>query len=1171
MRTLAYLLALGWLASTPGSPAVAGPVDGPMPPAQATASPGSKPLDAPISVFLDTPADRDAFWKGLARPDFVILDGDLYRKLRRGSEGNRPPADAAPPAVVDSIAVDGEVEGDWARLRVDLRVTMAADGPAWVPIQLDGLTLSAVREGDRDLGAKVGEDRSWLIELAGKGGHAVRVELIAPVRTTADGRRLELATPPAASTRVGLDVRQTVLDAATGPGEPLAVAPVEDKPGVARLAARLSPRSRLEVGWRERSDPSIKLPVVLSAQGEIAVEVERGSIKARSSWIIAAVRGTTGRLTLRLDPAEEILEVEVDGRPVQVEAGREAGRPVLAIPLAEPLRAASPRNVTIATRRPIAADGTARVLLQGYPIDGAKVQAGILAVARTGPLFLNPTVGRGLRRIDPRTELPESLRSRHDTALAFEFNDQPFELNLAIDPAPPRITFDSRATVEVGPHSARVDCYLDCRVAQGRAFEVRVGLPRGLVFESAGPPEVVASAQVVAAGPRPGVAAGPDVPRSLVVALNRQAKEADAFTIHLTGRASFDATGPVAIPLFQGPADSANGGRVAVLGERDVSVELAEAVDGPGPFRADPEVPPAGWAWPAGASGRSGVESARLWLRCDASPERLPLRVTARPRAVRHESTMAVAVDGRGADVVDEVSGEVASGGLTRLDVVFPPEIPARWDLQGAEPAGRELIGREPDGSRRYRLSFARELAGAFRLRFRYRVDFAGPPTPGRDSKLRLAPIRIAEGTSTGRAIRLAAGPGLDVRASGEGWSPAASPGPGPDAAEDGEAPVRLVLASAVEEASAVEVLVREAPRAGLPTTVASRLWIKTVQRAEGDLSTSAYYWLEARDGSITLDLPPGSRWARARVGGADLAPGDVDLVAADRYRLRFPASTAPGPLLVGVDYVVPAASAAAAAAATSGGWRPPELRDGVVQQTLWEVRLVGPRAGIGVPSGWADENEWFWDGLIWRRRPSRGPVELSLWATGGGTRYRLADPLEATGQAAGRHGYLFSRPGPPSPLRFPIYSRSLLLLLCSGPALIAGLLVLARRPPPRLVGASLLPVAFALGAWLEPNATIQILQSSILGVALLIAAMAMHWALDRRPGGRPAGGRGRVDIQAIPVSSLVIGPQIGSDDSTAIRPRPGASAASTADHIVLSRAAIRGADAPSKTDHNLR
>ena len=60
-------------------------------------------------------------------------------------------------------------------------------------------------------------------------------------------------------------------------------------------------------------------------QGEIAVDIDSGSFRTRSTWAVHALRGSTPSLELRVDPADEVLEVEVDGQPASAEIERDGG------------------------------------------------------------------------------------------------------------------------------------------------------------------------------------------------------------------------------------------------------------------------------------------------------------------------------------------------------------------------------------------------------------------------------------------------------------------------------------------------------------------------------------------------------------------------------------------------------------------------------------------------------------------------------------------------------------------------------------------------------------------------------------------------------------------------------------------------------------------------------
>ncbi len=293
---------------------------------------------------------------------------------------------------------------------------------------------------------RLGNGGGWQVELRGRQTHHVQLELLAAVRTTPEGRRLDLIIPEAPSTQLVLLVPGTVAEATTGPNEPVAVT-VQKPEGNTRLATELTPRSRLALTWRIEEPKATRLPPLLVSQGEIAVDVEPGSFRVRSSWSIRSLRGEARELVLRFDPADEVLEVELDNQPPPATIESAGGQRRMTIPLPEPLGPGQERRLVLITRRSVATGAAMRFNFNGFPLIGAKEQSGSMGVVAAGNLWVTGTPGRGVRQIDPRTELPPDLRSRPATHQAFRFSEQPFDLAVRIEPSPPLVRVASRSTV----------------------------------------------------------------------------------------------------------------------------------------------------------------------------------------------------------------------------------------------------------------------------------------------------------------------------------------------------------------------------------------------------------------------------------------------------------------------------------------------------------------------------------------------------------------------------------------------------------------------------------------------------------------------------------------------------------------------------------------------------
>ncbi len=1064
--------------------------------------------DAPTYIFLDAPADLDAMRKKLARPDFVILKGTLYDALKAGAKPGAPQRRV----VVESVAVGGDVLDDLAHLTIDYGVRLAGDEPAWVPIRLDAQIVTAAREGDRDLPIRAA-DGGWQVQLNGTGPHRVQVALSSVVlsaKGSAQGRRLELAISEAASTKVAItlapNVSEVAATGATGVREPLTVELIEGAQR-GRVSAFLTPRTTLDIQWKVAADAGAAGPPLVTAQGEIAVEVDRGSIRARSSWEVRSERGSVRRLDLRIDPADELVGLEFDGRAVTSDDFGDAGSGVIAVPLAEPLGPGRSGRLTVTTRRALSPESATRLTYRGVPLLNVASQSGVLAISQSGgDPWVSASPGRGLRSIDPRTELPPGLRARPSIVLAYQFVEQPFELGIQVDPSPPWVRVESRTTVFVEGRRARVDALFDYIVSRGRVFEIRVSLPDGLTIDAAGPESVVAASEILAA-------AAPGGRRVLAVRLASKASEEGRFTLRVAGRQTIAGAKEADVGLPR-PIDSqSRGGLLAVLAARDVSV-----VPGPKPAGVPSEFSPAGqdvpasWPWPSeiDAAARSPV----LWLRHDDAPRGIALNVSTLEHIVREETTLDARVERNRIDVRQETALRTRYGSLTRVDVSVAPGLDGMWEVEGAEIARRDPLAPGPDGSARYRLTLSRSAPDLARLRIRIRQPLATALEPDRSTRLTIPQLSILDAESSPARVRVGAEDGIDLDGDGPGWSDPKDVGM-PEVREPGH-PWRIERAAS----GPARVFATAHAFASLPRLVASSLSLRTASDPDGGLRTTATYRLEARQGSLVLSLPEGAEWVRARAGAEAVAEVERVAESARMYRVKLPADVA-GPIEVTLDYTQPAASIAA-----TGRWGAPKLADGaVVEESSWEVRLPSGVALAGVPRGWSDENQWFWNSYVFMRRPvpgvRPGPVEDA--------------PHD------GSHAYLFARVGGPVDLVPRLVSRAGLVGGCSGAVLILGLIATSVR---RWFRASMfIALALALfGAVIAPPSVIPLVaQSSVLGFILLAVAATTRTRLDRR---RPAVLRGGessgLSLGASATSGRLAVADVGSEESTVIRARVG-------------------------------
>src|SRR5262249_40606286 len=106
-----------------------------------------------------------------------------------------------------------------------------------------------------------------------------------------------------------------------------------------RVTAHLSARPTVELSWTDSGESPEQSSPMLSAQGEIAVEIDSEQMRTSSSWAIRCVRGMTRALEVHVSEEDEITELRLDDQPAgpKSEGPRRATRVI--IPLGDPMRA----------------------------------------------------------------------------------------------------------------------------------------------------------------------------------------------------------------------------------------------------------------------------------------------------------------------------------------------------------------------------------------------------------------------------------------------------------------------------------------------------------------------------------------------------------------------------------------------------------------------------------------------------------------------------------------------------------------------------------------------------------------------------------------------------------------------------------------------------------------
>jgi hypothetical protein len=786
------------------------------------------------------------------------------------------------------------------------------------------------------------------------------------------------------------------------------------------------------------------------------------------------------------------------------------------IPLTDPLRPGSaPRALAIVTRRGIVSDRPTRVKAHGSIVVDARLRGGALAVAQRGPIWVGDESTRGLQRIDPASDLPSELRSRPGVVLAYRIVERPFELNLTIEPSPPRADVRTNATVVLRPGLALTESRLSFRTTPGRIFELTFPLPEDVQLEPLAPDEAVESSNVLTRADHGGVdAAG--AARVLSIRLTTRAHESGVFALTLKTRQAIpEKGGPLRVRFLCPSGAEVLGGLVEVV--RAPGINASVSTDGDGGLA--PSDPPARDAWPWPVDRHADVDTSPLWFSSGGRPVFLDIDLSVVKPSYRSETSLVAEVDRSGISYQEKVTLEVLGKRLDDFELLAPPGVELGWSIEGLAVADRYPIESGPDGSSRHRIVLANKGASrvSFALRFRTKIDpplGANTSTAGRFSLIR--PIPAADGP-----IRLAARakPGVRLKVDPAGWDDRSPPSTG------GPSSISLFRPDSTGPLPAFQLAVE--PLARLPDLLVPRTLLRTV-RGSDELRTSAQFRIEVHGPSVVVSLPDGSRLIQTAVDGEPIPEVERTGNPAG-YRLSLGPGAA-GPQTLVVDYACPLSGQAA--------WQPPTLVGADTEACLWEVVMPGSQAVLGSPRGWSDENRWIWSEGLFRRTPTQGESDLLDWLAGAdGSAQPGPDGVEA--RRAGQHAYLFRRSDGLAALPITMVPRSVLLVASTGLVALIGIgLVVAG---PRVRPFALLAVAVVtmfLGAW-APNLMLQAIPSGLLGLVLTAVAAALQWSVNRRRAASASRYAGAPSTStSTSTSGLAVAPA-DEDEPTAIRPRP--------------------------------
>jgi hypothetical protein len=994
-------------------------------------------------------------------PRFVLLSPERYEELLRlEREGGARAGGLTRPAVPTACKLNGQVEGELARLQVQFQImterprTVVALGcqRAWArSAALDGALPLFLTDGAREEGL--------LVQVDKPGNHTLTLDLALPLTsrgTRGNERGFDLGLPHCAMTNLDQFRFPVTVTEAKLNGQVVRAKAEADSSRLENLP--LGPADRLDLSWKAPTAAVVKGAPVYSAEGRLAVRVEEKNVVTDVELQLEVLRGEMPEWRIQL-PRGLGFDLKEPGPADERLERREFHDPWLTLRLKKP--SAEPLRVVFQVQQP----RTESALPIGpFLVPGALRQSGAITVSAPPETRLSfQTQGD----VTPR-DVPDDA-ARNQVAAAFTYWSLPARPDSS-DPAPPPLlqldvhrlqgVIESRVehTLELMPAGWKVATKIEFTPVRAALESVEIQVPEGYPYDSE-------------KGVTPDELADPPVfdAQRRVATIKLAQKQIRPFTLTLPALYPVPSGTQQAVLDLPKPLHTADRGGQTII-QLPNDVELAAR---------------SGDAEGAAVGVRRNHRYTRTW---DRAPTRLELAWHPYRPELRVESVLDVTVHPRRAAVRHRFDLQVPGRALERVALQIPSALVGRVRvLQGGvlDEVGTVKLDRG-DGKPVLILAYDVPLAE------RSAADAADPS----DVLAAFPVVRVAQATHAETKARFWCSTALQVSRVNGPWDELALE----TVPENDALPVLVLRTNSLEPALTLRVIEN---RAGLAPVVVDRGLVQVAVVEGGFHSYRARYLLDrigARHLDIELPAPLSMLNLAVLLDGrriTNLRSVDNGGNAADRgslVRVAVEPDLYHKPAMLELRYQL-APGRRRGSSLLSSTFVPPVLSGAVLLGPVrWQVNTAAGSVYLYRTGNHDTEQAWTWRGGLLTPTARADGNELERWLTGAKD-LELDEPAEPSVECWRSEL---------EPIQVVHVPRAAWLLTCSVLVLALGL-VLAIGPVSRgtMLGAAVILSLLLIGAGLAwPEALPLLLYGCEPGLIVLVL-LALGYGAARLSGRR--------------------------------------------------------------------
>ncbi len=415
---------------------------------------------------------RDVFDKQDA--SVVVPYADYIKMLERMME---PQAGRQVDAVITSAEYKAIVEGDVARVAVEMSVLVTGKPWVKVPVTFGEAAIGKIESDKGKVLLQGTGNGKYQLLFSEAGEHTVTMELVARVRTSPQGRSLQLTTPQVGITNFELTVPQADQTVTISPNQ--VVQKLDAKGDTTRIKANVGSTGRITAQWIPRASAKPQMDLLTSVSNSLQVRIDEGLLHRTAKMTFDVLRGEISELSFVVPAGDRILDVTSNANQVRKwSSEKQDKRQVVKVQLLAPTEDDVVLEIHTEQTLPdgelriggIAADGT----VHGIHALEVVRESGQISVVSSNELAVNVVKQERVTRT-----------TQTNRGFGWRFYGSDMEVTVSANTIEPRVMAQQYAQYTItDDNELKLTSYFSYQVDRAGIFELTVTVPAGLTIDN---------------------------------------------------------------------------------------------------------------------------------------------------------------------------------------------------------------------------------------------------------------------------------------------------------------------------------------------------------------------------------------------------------------------------------------------------------------------------------------------------------------------------------------------------------------------------------------------------------------------------------------------------------------------------------------------------------------